>query len=224
MLGFPSRQGIHVLEASSGRGDLAVYLAKKFRGWNIQGVELDDERLGMAQNVQEKLQLPNLGYKKADLLSFKPDQAIQLITCCDVLEHIDQDVEVMQNLHEILDRDGVMILTFPSVPQRKHLRLVDWKEKRMGIDPLEAAGHVRQGYSVDGIQATLKGIGFTEVGAWHTYGFWGTLCFDLFFLIGDSKPNPILFFLAFPWLMMFAWLDVWFPSKQGSALLVVARK
>ena len=223
-LGDSSQSGVRVLDAGSGRGDLAVYMAKKFATWNILGLELDDERLEIAQKVQEKLRLQNLAFEKADILTFEPAEKAQLVTCCDVLEHIESDIDVMRNLYNILADGGTLMLTFPSVPQRKHLRLVEWKEKRMGVDPLEAAGHVRQGYSIEGIEATLKDIGFKAAEAQYTYGFWGTLCFDLFFLIGDNKPNPILFTLAFPWLMTFAWLDVWFPSKHGSALVVVARK
>lgn len=223
-LGLPARHDLRVLDAGSGGGDLAVYLAKKFKNWRILGVELNDKRRGIAKAVQERLQLKNLEFCKGDLLTFKPKQSMHLITCCDVLEHIEEDVNVMRNFHEILHDDGLMLLTFPSVPQRKHLALVRWKEKRMGVDFLEEAGHVRQGYSVDAIQSTLRQIGFRHVETRHTFGFWGTLCFDLFFLLGDNKPNPLLFALAFPWLMAFAWLDVWFPSQQGSALLVVARK
>jgi ubiquinone/menaquinone biosynthesis C-methylase UbiE len=222
-LGLTSMNGLRVLDAGCGRGDLVVSFARKFPHWQVRGIELDKERLDIAKLTQEKLGLHNLTLIHGNLLELEIPDKFDLVTCCDVLEHIEDDVAVMKTFFTVLKNDGELLLTFPSTPQRKHLGLVKWREERIGFSN-EDYGHVREGYSVEGITATLKDIGFREIACEYTFGFWGTLSFDLFFVIGDNKPNLLAFLLAFPFLMLTAMLDLYFPSRQGSALLVVARK
>lgn len=221
-LALDSKKNLRVLDAGCGRGDLVIHYAQKYPDWLVFGVELDTERLAIAKEVKSKLNLNNLDVAYANLLDYHPDEKFDLITCCDVLEHIEDDVSVMKSLKSLLKPGGSLLLTFPSVPQRDHLWLVTWREKKIGFSD-EDYGHVRQGYSIPGITATLTELGFKNVNCQYTYGFWGTLCFDIFFVIGDNKPNPLLFLLFFPILMLFAFLDLHFPSRQGSALLVTAR-
>ena len=222
-LGLTAMNGLHVLDAGCGRGDLVVNFARKYPHWQVTGIELDQERLDIAKFTQEKLGLNNLRLIHGNLLESELPEKFDLLTCCDVLEHIEDDVAVMKSFFTFLKNDGKLLLTFPSSPQRKHLGLVKWREERIGFSD-EDYGHVREGYSIEGITATLKSIGFREVSCEYTFGFWGTLSFDLFFVIGDNKPNPLAFLLAFPFLMLTAMLDLYFPSRQGSALLVVAKK
>lgn len=222
-LGLTSVHDLHVLDAGCGRGDLVVNFARKFSHWRVTGIELDKDRFDIAKFTQEKLGLRNLRLIHGNLLDSKIPERFDLLTCCDVLEHIEDDVAVMKSFFNLLKKDGQLLLTFPSTPQRKHLWLVKWREERIGFSN-EDYGHVREGYSIAGITETLKNIGFREVTCEYTFGFWGTLSFDLFFVIGDNKPNPLAFILAFPFLMLMAMLDLYFPSRQGSALLVVAKK
>jgi len=222
-LGFATKRGLNLLDAGCGRGDLVVNFARKYPHWQVTGIELDEERLDIAKFIQQKLELRNLTLVHGNLLESELADRFDLLTCCDVLEHIEDDVAVIKKFFILLRNDGTLLLTFPSTPQRKHLSLVKWREKRIGFKD-EDYGHVREGYSIEGVTATLERIGFRDVACEYTFGFWGTLSFDLFFIIGDNKPNPLVFFLAFPFLMLTALFDLYFPSRQGSALLVVARK
>ena len=58
----------------------------------------------------------------------------------------------------------------------------------------------------------------------RTYGPFGTLMFDIFFVTGDSRPNPLVFAALFPFYLGLSALDLWSPSKTGAAILGVARK
>lgn len=222
-LGLSSRQSLHMLDAGCGRGDLVVNFARKYQHWQLTGIELDQERLAIAKFTSQKLGLKNLNLIGGNLMDVPLMGTFDLVTCCDVLEHIDDDVSVMKRLQHFLKDNGTLLLTFPSVPQRKHLAFVKWREERIGFKN-EDYGHVRDGYSIAGITSTLQELGFKDIACQYTYGFWGTLCFDLFFVIGDNRPNPLVYLLCYPFLMGMAFLDLYFPSKQGSALLVVAKK
>lgn len=222
-LGLTEKRGLRVLDVGCGRGDLSVFLARKFPSWDVRGIEIDPERLAIAEGVARKLKLQNLAFQYGNILEGGFEASADLIVSLDVLEHIEDDQTAMENMYTSLKPGGSLILTFPSVPQRKHLWLVARREKRLGIT-LEDSGHVRQGYEADATRERLGRIGFRTVDCRQTYGFWGTICFDIFFVLGDNSPNPVVFLLAFPWLMALAWLDVWFPSELGSGLLVTGER
>jgi hypothetical protein len=83
---------------------------------------------------------------------------------------------------------------------------------------------VRQGYSREDLEEKFAAVGARVTRSYLTFGFFGTLAFDLFFVIGDNRPHPVVFALMFPLLMLLAALDLAFPSKTGSAILAVASK
>ncbi|WP_028577192.1 class I SAM-dependent methyltransferase [Desulfomicrobium escambiense] len=222
-LGFAPEDGLRVLDAGCGRGDLVVSFSKANPSWQVTGIDLEPERIAIARAVRDRIGLKNAEYIEGSVLELSHDGRYDMVTCCDVLEHIQDDVSVMKKFHGSLKRGGVLLLTFPSIPQRRHLGLVKWRERRIGFSN-EDYGHVRDGYSIDQIRGILTGIGFRDVACAYTFGLWGTLCFDLFFAAGDNRPNPVVFLLLFPVLMGLAFLDVHFPSRQGSALLVTAYK
>ena len=220
----PGRGPVKFFDAGCGRGDLVVHFSKKHPDWKVSGIEYDRERYETALEMKKRLGLANLTLRHGDLLQSSPlEDGADIMTCCDVLEHIENDEKAIKGLYMGLNPGGSLILTFPSIPQRKHLKLVEWRERRIGFKNSDY-GHVRDGYSIEGISEKLRAAGFTDISCEYTYGFWGTLSFDLFFVLGDNRPHPAVFLLAFPFLMAAAGLDLLFPIKKGSGLLVVAKK
>jgi hypothetical protein len=109
------------------------------------------------------------------------------------------------------------------VPQPKHLATVAWRERRIGFHPSEY-GHVRDGYSTGDLKKIFEETGTEPVEIRYTYGPFGTLCFDLFFTIGDSKPNPLAYITLYPLLKALAHLDLRGTPHHGAAVLGIARK
>src|SRR3569832_942986 len=58
-------RAITVLDAGSGRGDLAVYLAKRYPLWRIVGVELSEERAAIARSTITRAGLTNVSIEVA---------------------------------------------------------------------------------------------------------------------------------------------------------------
>jgi ubiquinone/menaquinone biosynthesis C-methylase UbiE len=214
---------VKMLDAGCGRGDLAIHLARRFPHWSIVGLDLNPERLSIARQVAQRLGLTNVEFCMGRLEDDCFDSEFDLIVNADVLEHIPNDREVIEKLCRALRPQGYLIVTSPSVPQRKHLGLVHWRERQSGFEPSQH-GHVRAGYSHEDLSEKVRSAGGQVVNSYFTFGFFGTLAFDLFFVIGDNRPNPVIFALAFPWLMALAGLDLVFPSQTGSAVLAVARR
>ncbi len=214
---------VRMLDAGSGRGDLAIHLARGFPSWQIVGLELEPEKVANSRRIAERLRLSNVEFCEGSLETFEAENKFDLIVNADVMEHIEDDRRVLANLYRALRPGGHIILTSPSVPQRKHLRLVAWRERRIGFQPSDY-GHVRDGYSREDLEEKFSAVGARVTRSYLTFGFFGTLAFDLFFVIGDNRPHPLVFALMFPFLMALAALDLTFPTKTGSAILTVASK
>ena len=101
-----------------------------------------------AERRRRNLALRNVTFSRDNLLNLSAIAQYDLITNTDVLEHIEDDRGAMANLARALAPGGYLLLTFPSVPQRRHLKMVAWRERRIGFKP-EDIGHVRPGYSPD---------------------------------------------------------------------------
>lgn len=218
-----TRQPLKVLDAGSGRGDLALYLARRFPHWQVRGIELSGEKVENAVFVAKRLGLKNVQLRTGRLEEFDCPETFDLIISADVLEHIENDRAVLKNIFRCLRPGGHVIITSPSIPQRKHMWLVRWREKKIGFHSSDY-GHVRDGYSKQDVLEKFHEAGGDVVRSYFTYGFFGTLAFDLFFVIGDNKPNPVVFFLMFPFLLTLGVLDLHFLSDRGSAILAVGTK
>ena len=221
-LGLPE-SGVRMLDAGTGRGDIALHCARLHPDWRVHGVDLIDERVERCRTAAGNLALRNVTFSRDNLLNLSATAQYDLITNTDVLEHIEDDRGAMANLARALAPGGYLLLTFPSVPQRRHLRLVAWRERRIGFKP-EDIGHVRPGYSPEMINALAREVGLEPVKTVWTYGPFGNLAHDLFFVLGDSKPNPIVFAAALPVLLALSFLENHIPTRHGSGLLAIVRK
>ena len=222
LLGLPN-SGVRMLDAGTGRGDIALHCARLHPDWRVHGIDLLDDRVERCRTAAENLALSNVTFSRDNLLNLSAVGQYDLITNTDVLEHIEDDRSAMANLARALAPGGYLLLTFPSVPQRRHLKLVAWRERRIGFKP-EDIGHVRPGYSPDMINGLAREVGLEPVKTVWTYGPFGNLAHDLFFVLGDSKPNPIVFAVSLPFLLGLSFLENHTPTRHGSGLLAIVRK
>lgn len=214
---------VRFLDAGCSRGDLLTYLGEQSRDWVFVGLELEGDRIEMAEQIRKRVNLQNVSYLRADICRLPFENEFDVAVCSDVMEHIEDDRAAFANLTRALKPGGYLVITSPSVPQPKHLATVAWREKRIGFHPSEY-GHVRDGYSTTDLQNLFEETGTEPVQVRHTYGPFGTLCFDLFFSIGDSKPNPIAYMTLFPLLKALAHLDLHGTPRHGAAVLGIAQK
>ena len=222
-LGFWNGRPVRMLDAGGGEGAFAYHMARRFPAWTVVVADNADSTLERGRRIRDALGLQNLHVRRADLLDFDEEAAYDVIVCSDVLEHIEDDGRVMRGLARALRPGGAVILTSPGVPQPKHLPLVAWRERRIGFSPSDY-GHVRQGYSEETLGGIIRDAGLDVERIRWTYGRFGTLMFDLFFVTGDSRPNPLVFAALFPLYMALSALDVALPARHGAGILGVGRK
>jgi 2-polyprenyl-3-methyl-5-hydroxy-6-metoxy-1,4-benzoquinol methylase len=221
-LGLTGRP-LHMLDAGCGKGDLALHLARCYPHWQVLGVDADAVKVRRANTLAVRLGLSNLRFQTALLEDLDLDSQFDLIISADVLEHIQDDSRVIANFCRAARPGGYILVTSPSIPQPWHLPTVKWRERKIRFHPSQY-GHVRQGYDACGLARKFSAAGAELLLSRFTFGFFGTLAFDLFFTIGDNRPNPLVFAIFFPWLMLLAALDLWLPCRHGAAILAVARR
>jgi SAM-dependent methyltransferase len=218
-----SGSGIRFLDAGCSRGDLLTFLAEQEPDWKFVGLELEGDRIQMAESIRRCTNLQNISYLRADICQLPFENDFDVVVCSDVMEHIADDRTAFTNLTRALRRGGYLVITSPSVPQPKHLPTVKWRERRVGFHPSEY-GHVRDGYSIPDLKVLFEESGTEPIEIRYTFGKFGTMCFDLFFSIGDSKPNLFAYIMLFPLLKTLACLDLYGKPSHGAAVLGIARK
>ena len=214
---------MRLLDAGGGEGGFAYFVARKFPAWTVVVADNDAKAFERARQIKSALGLDNLDVRNVDLCALEEENAYDVVLCTDVLEHIEQDEVVVKRLTRAVKPGGVVILTSPSLPQPKHLAMVHWRERRIGFMPSDY-GHVRQGYSPEDLRRLMENAGLKMERIRWTFRRFGALMFDLFFITGDSRPNPAVYAALFPIYMVLSALDVAFPVGHGAGILAVGRK
>lgn len=98
-----------VLEIGCGTGYVLNGLQKTFPSYKLMGSEIHLKGIEYA-----KKRLPEVEFIQLDATKIPFEEKFDAVGAFDVLEHIEEDVEVMKNVHKSLKKDGKF---FISVPQ-----------------------------------------------------------------------------------------------------------
>ena len=131
-----------VLEIGCGTGFVTSMLRSELPDANILASELHDEALTFARNRVSGVEFITL-----NALELGFDKEFELVGAFDVLEHIDDDVEVIKNVYTALEKNGIFVLT---VPQHKWL----WSAADVH------AKHARR-YDPNELESKLRRVGFS---------------------------------------------------------------
>ena len=143
-------KGKHVLDVGCGIGDLGFMLAE--RGAYVIGVELDGVKVEHANQVARKWNFPEekLRFVVGDVAELEHMDLGQFdaIFCLALLEHVQNDIGLLHQLHQLLRPDGFFMLEVPSAT-RKTIPEME-----------EQDGHVRPGYFFKEVPDLLAQAGF----------------------------------------------------------------
>jgi 2-polyprenyl-3-methyl-5-hydroxy-6-metoxy-1,4-benzoquinol methylase len=102
---LPNHKVLHALDVGCAAGYCVEVM--KDKGWNAEGLELDEEMytslVEEGKNVYSSL-----------LESFEKKSKYQVITLFDVIEHIPHLDEAFAKLSDLVDEDGVIIMVTPN--------------------------------------------------------------------------------------------------------------
>lgn len=213
-----NRQYDEILDAGSGTGVFAFHLARCFPRASVLGIDILKEMVESAEHIRKKTGIMNVRFQVADIIDLESKERFDLILCVDILEHIEDDLAVLQGLCRILNPGGVLLLHVPALYRRYPV----WR-KSLNFD---VESHVRIGYEYEEILTKVGESGLSILESGYTYGFWETLANNVSYRITRARmQNKHLYAFAFPFLHLMSWFGAKSrPEKLGAGIYIIASK
>jgi SAM-dependent methyltransferase len=219
------KSGRVVLDAGFGFGQYSYRMAQEFPGISILGIDLKDEQVEDCTGFFSKKGIQNVIFQTGDLTQFVQLDSFDLVLCVDVMEHIEEDVQVLTNYQRSLKPGGMLLISTPS--------------DQGGSDVHEDGEtsfieeHVRDGYGVEDMAEKLRTAGFTKWEIKYSYGKWGRISWLLSMKYPMLMLNksyiffvilPLYYLITFPFALVFNQMDVSMDNPTGTGLIVKAWK
>jgi SAM-dependent methyltransferase len=215
-----------ILDAGSGLGQYSWRMSRMNKSWTIDGVDIDNEQVEDCNKFFDKAGASQrVKFQTADLSEYKENNRYDLILSVDVMEHIKEDEEVFKNFHDSLKKGGLLLVSTPSDKGGSDVHIDD--------DESFIDEHVRNGYSVAEITDKLSKAGFRNIEAKYTYGWPGNISWHLSMKYPVKMLNrsyiffivlPFYYLICFPVSVILNIFDLSLNHKEGTGLLVTARK
>lgn len=216
---------IHVLDAGSGFGQYAWYMARKHPQWNITAIDIKEEEIMACNHFFDQTNKKNVRFVVGDLRELPGSECYDLILSVDVMEHIEEDELVFSNFYRLLKSGGLLLI---STPSDKGGSDVQNDSDHSFIDE-----HVRDGYGIGEIENKLSKSGFQHIAAKYSYGAPGSAAWRLSMkvpmtMLGWSRAMfivlPVYYLLCMPFVLLLNLADLKTKQHTGTGLIVKAWK
>lgn len=214
-----------ILDAGSGFGQYSFWMSKRFSQAEILAVDVKEEQVADCNAFFNRIGKSQVKFEVGDLVTFVQPEKFDLVLCVDVMEHIEEDVQVLTNYCNSLKTGGMLLISTPS---------------NMGGSDVHDDGetsfieeHVRDGYGIDEIEEKCLLAGFTKVDARYSYGAPGKISWKLsmkypMLMLNKSKAFfiilPIYYLVTMPFSLLLNVFDVKGSHTTGTGLIVKAWK
>jgi SAM-dependent methyltransferase len=226
---FAADPKIHsALDAGCGMGQHTYNLAKRNPALRIGAIEQDAEQAADLVDFFKRCGIDRVEVRAGDITRDDLGAPVDLLLCCSVLEHIEDDLALMRRFHARIRAQGRLLIYVPLAEKRvfKSLQRRIEAMTRAAGDRLPH-GHVRY-YSAELLESRLQQSGFTVVQRELSYGPYGRLAYDLVTALQFSRFFLLLFpfylVLLHPFVMGLMAIDFLRTNREGNGLILVARK
>jgi len=144
----------NILDVGCGVGTIDFFIANKKK--KVTGIDISKTAISRCIKSAEFLNLSHYTrFFKGDFSNIEIHQKFDMVICLEVLEHIKGDSKVIKKIHDLLVKNGILILSVPSENSLLHKTGVANKfDKRVG--------HLRR-YSIKGIKKLIESSGFAPI-------------------------------------------------------------
>jgi SAM-dependent methyltransferase len=150
---LPRNARIRVLDAGCGDGLFAHEVARGRPGWEVVGVDVNDEMLERARTRADALGIENATFRHADLTAELGNSEFHGVTAIQCLEEIGADTVALGVMVRALNPLGLFVA---QVPER------EWKPVLRGSEPTWRH-EVRHGYGRPELVVLLERTGLQNV-------------------------------------------------------------
>ncbi|HET6567317.1 MAG TPA: class I SAM-dependent methyltransferase, partial [Rhodothermales bacterium] len=182
---YPPGRTIDVLDAGTGFGQYAHFIAEAFPNAHVLAVDVKQDYLDNARRFFDRMPYANrVQTAREDLTQLKAEGPFDFALSVDVMEHIEDDRAVFRHFARVLRSGGHVLINTPS---------------NLGGSDVHGEGeasfieeHVRDGYSREELEGKLRDAGLEPVRTLYTYGPYGSLAWRLLIktpmqMVGKSR-------------------------------------
>jgi len=215
-----------ILDAGCGFGQYTWRISRINRFSRIKAVDIDSQHISDCSTFFQKSGLSDrISLETLDLTKLSETSCYDLILSVDVMEHIEEDEKVFKNFFNALRENGSLIISTPSDKGGSDVH-TEHEDSFIGE-------HVRDGYSKKDITEKLTRAGFKRIDVSYTYGLPGTISWRLSMKYPIQMLNisymffiiiPFWYLIFFPVSLILNYFDLIIDHKEGTGLLVIARK
>jgi SAM-dependent methyltransferase len=158
-------------------------------------------------------------------------ETYDFVLCVDVMEHIEEDEQVLKNFCYSLKTGGFLLISTPSDQGGSDVHHHDHEEGEGEHSFIDE--HVRDGYGVEEITHKMKTAGFARTEVYYQYGKPGKIAWRLSMKYPIVMLNasylffillPFYYFVTFPFVLLLNYMDVHRKHKTGTGLIAKAWK
>ena len=207
-----------IADAGSGRGVITLSCARAFPEAEVIGLDLNGAQCDLNAGIARQLGVHNVRFLCWDVLRLGELGSFDLILSSDNLEHLEDDLGCAKVFLHALNPGGALVVHVPHLTRN----LFGWHRTNW----MDIEGHVRPGYTRDGLADLLGRAGFEVVRCLYNYNSVETLANDISYLItGGRERRKQLYALAFPFLLGLAAVGkLSTPRHDGSGLVALVRR
>lgn len=215
----------HILDAGSGFGQYSYYMSRFSDRNCLLGVDVKSDQVAECNEFFRALGKENVLFKVADLTKFVKQDSFDLVLCVDVMEHIEDDVQVLKNFNASLKNGGMLLISTPSDQGGSDVHDEG--------DESFIEEHVRNGYGKQEMKDKLKTAGFQKVKIHYSYGTPGQISWRMSMSIPMRLLNmsqaffillPFYYLLVMPFALVLNFIDSRTAHSTGTGLIVLAWK
>ncbi|MGD8426482.1 MAG: methyltransferase domain-containing protein [Balneolaceae bacterium] len=214
-----------LLDAGSGFGQYDRFILQQFSNVIVKSIDVKADYLeDSRQYFKQEIEQGRITFQQEDLLRLEYSRVYDFSICIDVLEHIEDDQQVISNMYKALKPGGYFLMHSPSI----------YSEEDAGDDESFVDEHARIGYSKQDIRSKLEIAGFTPIDIAYTYGGNGHLAWELLIkypMIWLTKiklwaiPVMVIYYLlTLPVGLVLMSLDMKRENKRGTGIYALAQK
>jgi SAM-dependent methyltransferase len=149
-----------ILDAGAEDATFVYWLADAYPKAHVSAVDIDEQAMAACTAARPAKYADRVDFRVGYFADLEPS-SFDVVTAFDVLEHIDDDSAAVADLYQALRPGGWLLVHVP----RNQWTHADGRvevvapEDAWQINP----GHVRMGYSPEGLRALIAGAGFDVV-------------------------------------------------------------
>jgi trans-aconitate methyltransferase len=207
-----------ILDAGAEDATFSYWLADRWPKATVTAVDIDEEAIAACIAARPASYANRVTFRATAFEALPPD-TYDLVTAFDVLEHIVDDKAALVALKDAAKPGAYLLLHVPQPTYTNHRgEAYTWADE----DAWQSnPGHVRAGYTLDGLSALVEAAGLEVVsGEW-----WNRKYAALAHAVYNRLERPtMLRLLSVPVTDVCAVLDRRRPAAEGNTVWVVARK